>query len=139
MLHAQLAKVKMDAENRERSFTRKVLTPDRPFLSSSHKDNYRDTDSPCQCPKPLPCLCPTVSALHPAQQHPVNPDTPTQPATNRKLCPLGVGNTLNFGIHPIPSNYRADIADADADCKLLTVHNRHQHRQYKPCNYLIIE
>ena len=26
-----------------------------------------------------------------------------------------VGNTANFGIDPIPSNYRASIADSDTD------------------------
>ena len=74
VLCAQLAKsdpleVKEGAENRERSFVRKVqhLTDQ---LSAFPTMTNRDTDSPCQCPKPLPCLYPTVSALHPSQQHP---------------------------------------------------------------------
>ncbi|XP_010779321.1 circulating cathodic antigen-like [Notothenia coriiceps] len=59
VLRVQLAKVREDAECREKSFTRQVqhLTE---TLISPHNDEYRDTDSPW----------PTLSAQHPAQQHP---------------------------------------------------------------------
>ena len=30
-------------------------------------------------------------------------------------CLLGVGDTATFGIDPIPSKYRASIADTDTD------------------------
>eukprot|EP00064_Thunnus_orientalis_P015880 superscaffoldBa00003035_g15941 len=62
--------------------------PKRPTFISPHSYKYRDTDSPCQCPKPVLCLCPTLSALHPAP-----PDTSTQPAANSQLCPSQLPST----------------------------------------------
>ncbi len=37
-------------------------------------------------------------------------------------CRVGVCNTANFGIDPIPSKYRASIADTDSDTCHLKIH-----------------
>ena len=36
---------------------------------------------------------------------------------------VGVGDTANFGIDPIPSNYRVSIADTDTDTFYLKIHD----------------
>ena len=65
VLCAQLAKVKEDFKNRERSVARKV----QHLTHQLSTVNYRQLQSHRLS---LPCLCPTIFALHPAQQHPGN-------------------------------------------------------------------
>jgi len=91
ILHTQMAKIKEDAENRERSFTRQIQ-----HLTEQLSEILTTTETqtlPVSVPQPCFVSVPP-SLLHSQPNNTLTaPSTPTLPAANNQLCPSQPAST----------------------------------------------